>query len=222
MWFVCQLSLIAKIFKQVTIPSIAKRLIHQNQETLLPYRQIKLSIRPKQLKDNFPLFRLRSHYYHAEWKNSCMNIAEDLMNLLAFFIRHDHHDTITKPLSLSLNYLRLTGWLFSLADLGLSAMTSENVKAFKSRDNSISPFYKGLYRNNFLPAECDVPGQYPTSRSEGTCWPKYPLQDEDHSGNSPICTPDSICISLGIVRSSSLLNPKMWFHEKIVQFRKRA
>ena len=34
---------------------------------------------------------------------------------------------------------------------------------------------------------CDAPGQCLNLRSEGTCWPKYPLQDEGRFANGPCC-----------------------------------
>ena len=47
------------------------------------------------------------------------------MKLLAFFVQLDHHDAIDETLSLSFNYSRFIGSLFSLADFDHSAMTSD-------------------------------------------------------------------------------------------------
>ena len=45
------------------------------------------------------LFRFWSYCYHAEWKSLRVNLAYDLMNSLAFFIQHDHHEAIAEKLS---------------------------------------------------------------------------------------------------------------------------
>ena len=47
-----------------------------------------------------------------------VNVAENLMNSLAFFIRNDHHDAIAETPSLSFIYSIFIGSLFSLACFG--------------------------------------------------------------------------------------------------------
>ena len=65
------------------------------------------------------------------------NVADDLMNSLAFFIRHDHHDAKTEALFLSFIYRFLlagnfTCWLRSSGnDVG------KMVGVFESRDTDL-------------------------------------------------------------------------------------
>ena len=73
-----------------------------------------------------------------------MNVTDDWLNSLVFFIRHDHHDIITETESLSFISLFI-GSPFSLARFDLSAMTSEKILIFeKSRHVSLSAFYIGF------------------------------------------------------------------------------
>ena len=64
---------------------------------------------------------------------------------LAFLIRHDHYDVIDETHSLSFIYSLFIDSLFSLASVGLSAMTTGNFDSFeKPRQGSLYPFLRGF------------------------------------------------------------------------------
>ena len=68
-----------------------------------------------------------------------MNEADNMMNSLAFFIRHDHHDPITETLSLFLFFIYslFIGSLFSLDEFGHSAMTSGKLWEFWKAETQV-------------------------------------------------------------------------------------
>ena len=113
-----------------------------NWQTLLPNRHIKFSLFPGHSKDSFSFFGFEVTIIMLNESSRRVNVADDLMSSLAFFIRCDHHDdVITETQSLSCIYSLLIGSLFSLAGFVLSAMTSEIFDSFeKPRHGSLSHF----------------------------------------------------------------------------------
>ena len=70
---------------------------------------------------------------------------DDLTNSVAFFIRHDHHDTITETEAPSFIYSLFIGSLLTHVFFVRSAMTSEKFDSLeKQRQGSLAHVYAGL------------------------------------------------------------------------------